>query len=519
MTPLRLGDRGVLVELLQRLLRRLGVFSRTVDGVFGEATARAVQAWQGQRGLEKDGVVGPKTWQSLRAIALPAELTEPSCVLQIQRVLGGEGFYKAGVNGIFSEAVWLALERWSWILLWGEWRASWDALAALPAVATYVRWSRGDRVYVRAQFEQRQMALWKKGRISSERLSFLDRGIPPAKGVTFQGAQLIPAITAQARTKQIPANAYPALGVLPTIAEGKLAFLVPQVTQACVAVTDLSSGTPSVRWLGRDALGAVQFWSATKFLPVLYVIQQSNRQAIGIPADQWQVVSTGTSYPFTDLINGVVRYDHSLSSNRLAVMFKLFATPLALEQWVRSLTGNSALSFQGGYGEPPALPHPLLLDRHTGHVLLKSQKLSHQGQNLLSAYDLVRCFSLISLHHYLLPRDRLPGIQWHSLQHLVTALGYDPARYLDVAIANLAFSPRHSSGVILSKMGFGFSNQRQQTELCYLAYWQPEPARGLYMALRACCRLGNHEREAVTLDALMVAEVLELCRLFLADSL
>jgi hypothetical protein len=510
----RAGDRGEEVALLQRILRRLDVFSGIVDGVFGKATEAAVRQWQKQQGLVEDGIVGTRTWQALRAIVLPAGLDEPECVRRIQQVLKGEGFYGAEIDGLFSEAVWLSLERWCWALLWGIWRSPWDGLVALPAVVDYVRWSRGDHPYVRSQFQQRQSDLWQQGKIHSEKLSFLDRGIPPATQVAAQGVRLVPAVAPQVRS-QPAADAYPSPGKVPALAPRGLEFLAPQISQACVAIADLGGGAPSVRWLGRDALTPVQFWSATKFLPLLYVIQQSNRQAAHCPAAQWQVVTSNASYPFIDLAHGIVRYDHAFSSNSLAAMFKLFATPSALEQWVRSLTGNSNLSFQGQYGEPPPLRQPLLIDRRTGHVLLKSQTQPHEGQNLLSAYDLVRCFCTISWHHHLPLRDRLPGAQWHSLQILVAALGMDPARYLDVAIANLGLSPRDPAGVVLSKMGFGFSNLRQQTELCYVAYWQPEPTRGLCLALRACCRLGDPNREAMTLDALMAAEVLELGRRFL----
>ena len=37
----------------------------SVDGIFGKDTARAVREYQRWAGLDVDGIVGPKTWNSL----------------------------------------------------------------------------------------------------------------------------------------------------------------------------------------------------------------------------------------------------------------------------------------------------------------------------------------------------------------------------------------------------------------------------------------------------------------------
>ncbi|MEO0999435.1 MAG: peptidoglycan-binding protein, partial [Pseudomonadota bacterium] len=64
---LRIGSDGMLVRELQTLLRQAG-FSLHVDGDFGPATRRTVQAFQRENGLIADGVVGPKTWAALEAV-------------------------------------------------------------------------------------------------------------------------------------------------------------------------------------------------------------------------------------------------------------------------------------------------------------------------------------------------------------------------------------------------------------------------------------------------------------------
>lgn len=61
----RYGSRGQAVMYLQCILRDVG-YGVTVDGVFGRHTLNSVKDWQGRRGLDIDGVVGPITWHSLR---------------------------------------------------------------------------------------------------------------------------------------------------------------------------------------------------------------------------------------------------------------------------------------------------------------------------------------------------------------------------------------------------------------------------------------------------------------------
>lgn len=57
---LSIGDRGPEVRHLQERLNAFGAEMK-VDGVFGPATHAAIIAFQAQKGLTPDGVVGPKT--------------------------------------------------------------------------------------------------------------------------------------------------------------------------------------------------------------------------------------------------------------------------------------------------------------------------------------------------------------------------------------------------------------------------------------------------------------------------
>jgi len=68
---LRKGSGGVgqapLVQGLQKRLNALGHFGLTVDGDFGDNTAKAVRAFQRSQRLRADGVVGATTWTALGA--------------------------------------------------------------------------------------------------------------------------------------------------------------------------------------------------------------------------------------------------------------------------------------------------------------------------------------------------------------------------------------------------------------------------------------------------------------------
>lgn len=61
---LRNGSEGATVEKLQKALSKLGYFD--IDGEFGSITEAAVKAFQQDKGLQADGVVGPKTWNALK---------------------------------------------------------------------------------------------------------------------------------------------------------------------------------------------------------------------------------------------------------------------------------------------------------------------------------------------------------------------------------------------------------------------------------------------------------------------
>lgn len=63
---LRRGDRGDEVKQWQAFLNANDYRCGTVDGIFGNNTEKAVKQYQAAHGLVADGIIGPKTWASLK---------------------------------------------------------------------------------------------------------------------------------------------------------------------------------------------------------------------------------------------------------------------------------------------------------------------------------------------------------------------------------------------------------------------------------------------------------------------
>jgi len=109
---LRTGARG---EAVRDLQWRLGALGHGVGpdepGVFGAATAAAVRAFQHDRGLQVDGVVGRHTWASLvesgfvlgdRLLYFRQPMLRGDDVAELQRRLNSLGFDARRVDGIFG---------------------------------------------------------------------------------------------------------------------------------------------------------------------------------------------------------------------------------------------------------------------------------------------------------------------------------------------------------------------------------------------------------------------------------
>jgi peptidoglycan hydrolase-like protein with peptidoglycan-binding domain len=100
----RRGDEQHPVRTLQDLLRARG-HTVVVDGVFGPATEGAVRAFQQERHLAVDGIVGPNTWAAL--ILTVRQGSEGDAVRGVQeefqfRNLSGDPSKGLAVDGIFG---------------------------------------------------------------------------------------------------------------------------------------------------------------------------------------------------------------------------------------------------------------------------------------------------------------------------------------------------------------------------------------------------------------------------------
>ncbi|HEY9648455.1 MAG TPA: S-layer homology domain-containing protein, partial [Chroococcidiopsis sp.] len=353
---------------------------------------------------------------------------------------------------------------------------------------------------------------------------------------------------------------YPKRGELPTIDSQGLAFLHPDIQQACVCIGQFDENRQlNTRWLGKEALTNVELWSATKIIPLMNVVSKVNSRFAQADIDNEFVRAgrSGRGYRFYDLAVDIVNYGNAVgSSNSLAAMFKQFDTAQNLENWVKGITGNQSLIFRGRYGEGVFMAAPQIWDDKLQQVVLTAAGGGSGGSNTISTYDLTRLVTMLAWHPHLPTEARLPGGQWHSLESLVRAMGKDSARYVDVAIARLGLEEVIASPVVISKLGFGRSGARNRTELVYTAFVQfydthrcqsgstgsaatssaatssaatslatTEPPqnrrvlRTLGMTLVGAKKLGNGDREATEIDARMAAEVTEILRRVVLDEL
>lgn len=100
---IRIGNTGGDVKELQTALVAIGLYTGEVSGKFDVPTTKAVISYQNMRGLQPDGVVGPKTWAAL------AENAKSVDVERLQEQLTLAGFDPGPVDGIMGEKTRAAL--------------------------------------------------------------------------------------------------------------------------------------------------------------------------------------------------------------------------------------------------------------------------------------------------------------------------------------------------------------------------------------------------------------------------
>ena len=335
---------------------------------------------------------------------------------------------------------------------------------------------------------------------------------------------------------------YPARGVIPEINQKSLSFLHEDIKEACICLGSFNRGKFLTKWLGRNALKNGEFWSATKIIPLIYILHRTqNKNPFGNPKNYiiqgLTNKKTEASLSFEKMARDLVSYQNDsleneeYSSNSLGAMLKGFVPQEKLETWLKEITGNKTLTFRGKYGVAPFIEQPRLIDFSTGEVILgaDSKPANFCDCNNLSAYDLTRMISLIGWNYYLAKEARIFKLQNSGLGILIKALRSDPARLTDLAMDQLGIQKNFQNFVILSKLGNGSTSYRRRTEAVYVALiqgidYQRMPAKQitLTMTLRGGLALKNRyndsgetnlevlEQERIQLDARMATEVTEI---------
>jgi N-acetylmuramoyl-L-alanine amidase len=120
----RKGSSGREVADIQQRLSSAGFLDPSCpevgEAMFGEVTESALKAFQQQRGLIADGIVGQDTWRSLveasrelgsRFLYLHEPPLRGDDVSELQRRLNGLGFYSGKEDGIFDSQAAVAVEQ------------------------------------------------------------------------------------------------------------------------------------------------------------------------------------------------------------------------------------------------------------------------------------------------------------------------------------------------------------------------------------------------------------------------
>ena len=112
---LKRGSSGTAVRQLQEALKEAGHDPGPVDGEFGAATEAAVRAFQQDKGIAVDGVVGDITWLNIDE----ADMSNPTIrrgstgnpVRRAQKRLTLGGYDTGGVDGVFGASTEAAVTR------------------------------------------------------------------------------------------------------------------------------------------------------------------------------------------------------------------------------------------------------------------------------------------------------------------------------------------------------------------------------------------------------------------------
>ncbi|MEX2480221.1 MAG: TIGR02594 family protein [Gammaproteobacteria bacterium] len=167
---LRMGSRGVAVEILQQRLDELGYQVGYIDGSFGARTRAAVLAFQADNDIETDGIAGPVTLEAIdrgkrrpisvqRAEANLAGLAKESRIADasLKNVAAGGGVAVGGAVGMAGQVAdtvgqigdWLRPVRW-FVAEYGL-----AVCAVAVAIGAYIAWQAWKAGQARVDDERR----------------------------------------------------------------------------------------------------------------------------------------------------------------------------------------------------------------------------------------------------------------------------------------------------------------------------------------------------------------------------
>jgi peptidoglycan hydrolase-like protein with peptidoglycan-binding domain len=95
------GSKGAAVKLAQKRLVVRYYDPGPIDSLFGAKTEKAVKMYQGDRLLDNDGIIGPKTWARLDPPTVK-EGSNGDAVKLAQQLLTDYGYAPGPVDGAFG---------------------------------------------------------------------------------------------------------------------------------------------------------------------------------------------------------------------------------------------------------------------------------------------------------------------------------------------------------------------------------------------------------------------------------
>lgn len=526
------GNRGVPVRRLQQQLVQLGLAPDNDDpvGFYGSGTEAAVRAFQRNRPWKpQDGLVDSELGQSLtRALEVregelalqalaaadpglpPARpLHRRVLVAAVQQRLRGLGLYPGGaaIDGMPGPPLRQALARFHRLAGLGP--AAVEGLnPACAAALLTIRWLPAvQESWSPAAARRRFAAEARRIGADDHHLAFLDRGLESCPWLESLAAAELPA-AARGRDRAAGSRpgygTYPRRGVVPALESEELAWLGPEIAQACLCRGRIGPSGLEVRWQGRDAQTPLECLSASKIIPLLNVLARAPAPRARLQPRGSDALSMALEPALFDLVSyaGTVG-----SSNALAALLNQLEP--RREAWIRAHTGGAeGLRFGGRYGEAPPIARPELRHQGDGSVLLPFGSPATAG-NAVSVYDLTRLLSMLGWHRLLGPAQRLRGLSAAGAGLAARVLCCDSARYLDAAFADLGLERRIDTPLILSKMGYG------ESALVYSAFLHVHDRHGDHpiehsLAFTLRCPKGSGDREAVRADLAMAEAVTSL---------